>query len=129
MTATEIKQPEIKITFNEKEWNVKFALRNFALLHERYGIDEDTLLKGMVNGDRKLLVFAIWCSTVKFKQPFNPLEPTAVEEEISLEDLFNMDLSTLKKICDEVIRAMEAFLPKQPEGAKNAKKPQTKSSK
>ena len=83
----------------------------------------------MVNGDRKLLVFAIWCSTVKFKQPFNPLEPTAVEEEISLEDLFNMDLSTLKNICDEVVRAMEAFLPKQPEGAKNAKKPQTKSSK
>lgn len=129
MTVKDIKQPQIKITFNEKEWNVKFALRNFALLFDRYGISEDQLLKGMVNGDRKMLVFAIWCSSVKFKEPFNPLEPTAVEEEINLEDLFDMDLATLKSISDEVIKAMEAFLPKQPEGVKKqqAKKHNQKS--
>ena len=50
--------------------------------------------------------------------------PFKIKEEIPLDDLFDLELGDLKIITDEVIKAMEAFLPKQPEGG-TPKKPTT----
>lgn len=121
MTLKDVKTPEIKIKFNEEEWRVKFELRNFAVLKERFNISENDLLQGLIKGDIGRIPYAIWTSTLVFA-PFDELNPLKIEKEIPLEDLFKLDLGDLKRITDEVIKAMEAFLPKQPEGGA-AKKP------
>lgn len=127
MSLDSIKKPEIKIKFNGEEWGVRFTLRNFAALEETYGIKEDVVLKGLVKGDIRMIPFAIWTATLVFA-PFDPAEPLKIKKQIPLEELYELEMGDIKKITDDVIKAMESFLPKQkaPEGG--AKKKQTKKS-
>jgi len=123
MSLDDIKKPEIKIKVNGQEWNVRFTLRHFAALKEKYDISENDILQGLINGDIRKIPYAIWCSTLKFDYS-DPANPFKIKEEIPLDDLFDLELGDLKIITDEVIKAMEAFLPKQPEGG-TPKKPTT----
>ena len=127
MSIKDIKTPDIKIKYKGEEWNVKFTLRHFAALQERFGISENDILQGLIKGEIKKLPFAIWTATLVFA-PFDPLEPTKIEKELQIEELFNLDLMQLKELSDNVIQAMEAFLPKAPGGAEK-KQEKTKSSK
>jgi len=121
MSVNDIKTPEIKVNFNGEEWNVKFTLRHFAALQDRYGISENEVLQGLIKGDIRKIPFAIWAATLVFA-PFDPAEPTKIEKEIPLEDLFNLDLGQLRNLTDNIVKAMEAFLPKAPGGAKKKQK-------
>lgn len=127
MSLNDIKKPEIKIKINGKEWNVRFTIRNFAALKEKYDISENDILQGLINGDIRKIPYAIWCATLKFDYS-DPANPFKIKEEIPLDDLFELELGHLKEITDEVIKAMEAFLPKQPEGGA-PKKPRKKAKK
>lgn len=123
MTANDIKTPDIKLKFNDEEWSVKFTLRHFAALQDRYGISENDILQGLIKGDIRKIPFAIWTATLVFA-PFDPSEPTKIEKEIPLEDLFNLDLGQLRDLTSNIVKAMEAFLPEAPGGA--AKKQEKK---
>lgn len=124
MSLENIKKPAVKITFEGEEWNVRFTLRNFAALAENYGISENEILQGLIKGDIQKIPFAIWTSTLVFA-PFDPQEPLKIEKQIPLEKLFELEMGELKNITDEVIKAMEAFLPKQPpQTGGDSKKPQ-----
>lgn len=121
MSLDNLTTPKIEIEINKENWKVEFTLRNFAALKEKFNMNEDELLKGLIQGDIRKIPYAIWASTLVFA-PFDPLEPLKIEKELSLEYLFNLSMAELKAITDDVVKAMEAFLPKAPDNGGNSAK-------
>ncbi len=112
MTMDNLVKPEIKIELQGEEWTVKFELRNFAALRQVCGVTENDLLKGLINGDIGKIPYGIWASTLVFA-PFDPSDPLKIEKQLDLEKLFSLTLEEIQEVNDKVIRAMEAYLPKQ----------------
>ena len=117
MTLEKIKTPKLEIELFGEKWNCEFKLRNFAVLRERFDIKEHQLLKGLMEGQPKFIAFAIWASTLKFATPFDPADPTKIEKEMPIQPIFELTLQELQQVSDQVVRAMEAFLPKPKGGA------------
>ena len=116
MTLEKIKNPKLEIELFGEKWNCEFKLRNFAVLRERFGIKEHQLLQGLMEGQPKFIAYAIWASTLVFA-PFDPADPTKVEKEMDLQPVFELTLQELQQVSDQVVKAMEAFLPKPKGGA------------
>lgn len=113
--------PKIEIeVFGEKR-EVKFELRNFIVLKNTFNISENELLQGLIKGDLQMVVYAIWTSTLKFA-PYTPEDPFKVESSVNFEKLLKSNLTDLKKLTNQVMQAMQEFLPKQDENSK--KKPE-----
>lgn len=117
MTLDNLVTPEIKLNLFGEEWKIEFKLRNFAALKQICNINENQLLQGLINGDISKIPFAIWTATLVFA-PFDVADPLKIEKQMNLEDLFNLSLAELKEANDQLIKAIEAYLPKQPEGTK-----------
>ena len=63
--------------------------------------------------DRKLeyIAYGIWASTIVFA-PFNAADPLQVEKTMDLEKILDLSLAELQAATDQVVKAMEAYLPK-----------------
>lgn len=125
MTLEKIITPKFEIELFGEKWNCEFKLRNYAVLRERFGIKEHELLKGLMEGQPKYIAFAIWASTLVFA-PFDPVDPIKTEKEMELQPLFELTLQELQQVSDQVIRAMEAALPKPTEAEKAKAEKKTK---
>ena len=74
MTLEKIVTPKVEITLFGKKYNCEMKIRNYAVLRERTGVREHELLKGLMDGDIKFIVYAIWASTLIFAK-FDETEP------------------------------------------------------
>lgn len=128
MGLDELVTPKITLKIQGKEWGVQFKLRNFAALKQEFGMSENDLLTGLINGDISKIPYGIWAGTLVFG-PFDPANPTKIEEQLSLEELFNLTLAEMKELNDKVVEAMAAYLPKQPELTEKQKEAQGKKQK
>lgn len=124
MTLDKIIVPKLEIDLFGEKWNCEFKLRNFAVLKERLGITEHQLLSGLMNNDTKYIAYGIWASTIVFA-PFDETDPLKVEKTMELKDIFNLTMAELQVVSAQVVKAMEAYLPKptEKEKAEAEKKP------
>ena len=125
MSLNDILTPDITINLFNKDWKVNFTLRNYAAIKRVCGINEQDLLDGIVEGDTKNIIYAVWGSTLVFA-PFNPADPIAIQEQMDLEKLFNLTLMELKGINDKLIQAITGSLQKQDNSSKKPQAPAKK---
>jgi len=114
MTLDNLVVPKLEIDLFGEKWNCEFKLRNFAVLRNECGITEDELLKGLMQKDLLHIAYAIWASTLVFA-PFDITNPLKYEKSMSLEKILELNLAELQAACNQVVKAMEAYLPKPTE--------------
>ena len=124
MSLENLQPKKIEIEFQQKKYPVEFKIRNFAALKDRYNITENELLTALSVSDISKLPFAIWCSTLVFAK-FDPSDPFKIEEEINLEDLFNINISDIAVINSKLVAAMNQSLSTE-DSKKAEKKPRAK---
>ena len=117
MTLEKIITPKVEITLFGKKYNCEMKIRNYAVLRERTGVREHELLKGLMDGDIKFIVYAIWASTLIFAK-FDETEPIKVKKEVPMEKLFKLSLQELNVLGNQVAQAIQASLPEPSEKEK-----------
>ena len=117
MTLEKIVTPKVEITLFGKKYNCEMKIRNYAVLRERTGVREHELLKGLMDGDIKFIVYAIWASTLIFAK-FDETEPIKVKKEVPMEKLFKLSLQELNVLGNQVAQAIQASLPEPSEKEK-----------
>jgi len=110
MSINEIVNPEIRIKILGGERTIRFTLRNFAAIEAKFGINPSDLLPKLSQGDLTSVIAAIWGSTIVFDS-FDPAEPLKIKEQIDIEKLWNLDLTELANISNELINALINSLP------------------
>mgnify|MGYP001808544106 CR=1 FL=1 len=131
MTLDKIIVPKLEIELFGEKWNCEFKLRNFAVLRNTFNVSEHQLLTGLMDRKLEYIAYGIWASTIVFA-PFNAADPLQVEKTMDLEKILDLSLAELQAATDQVVKAMEAFLPKpKPEdiAKANAEKKQEKAAK
>lgn len=126
MTLDKLVVPKLEIELFGEKWNCEFKLRNFAVLRQRFGITEDQLLKGLMNKQLEFIAYAIWASTIIFAE-WDETNPLKVEKTMELKNILDLTLADLQAATDQVVKAMEAYLPKPK--AETVKKPKTAATK
>lgn len=111
MTLDNIVTPKLEIELFGEKWNCEFKLRNFAVLKRDCKVSEDELLKGLINKELLYIAYSIWASTLVFA-PFDITNPLKVEKQMSLEKILTLSMAELQAACDQVTKAMAAYLPK-----------------
>lgn len=117
MTLEKLVTPKIEIDLFGEKWNCEFKLRNFAVLRNKLGITENQLLQGLMNGQQEYIAYGIWASTLKFA-PFDEANPLKVKKSMPLKELFELELPDMERLGNQVVKAMEAYLPKPKEDSK-----------
>lgn len=128
MTLEKIVTPNIEIELFGKKHKCEMKLRNYSVLRERCNVTENELLKGLLKGNPKYIVYAIWATTLKFAE-FDETDPLKLEEELPLKDLFSLTLQELNIVGNQVVAAIQAALPEPSEKEKSIKKKTTKTKK
>lgn len=101
-----------------KKRTIKFEVRNFIALKKRFGIDTYDLISRVLSGDEEAIIIMIWCGTLVFVDKFDVSNPTEIKEEISIENLYKMDLAEMRKIGENVVKGL---LKSMPEGTTKKK--------
>lgn len=101
-----------------KKRTIKFEVRNFIALKKRFGIDTYDLINRVLSGDEEAIIIMIWCGTLVFADKFDVSNPTEIKEEISIENLYKMDLAEMRKIGENVVKGL---LKSMPEGTTKKK--------
>ena len=131
MTLDKIIVPKLEIELFGEQWNCEFKLRNFAVLRNTFNVNEHQLLTGLMDRKLEYIAYGIWASTIVFA-PFDAANPLQVEKTMDLEKILDLSLAELQAATDQVVKAMEAYLPKpKPEDIEkaNAEKKQVKAAK
>lgn len=131
MTLDKIIVPKLEIELFGEKWNCEFKLRNFAVLRNTFNVNEHQLLTGLMDRKLEYIAYGIWASTIVFA-PFDAANPLQVEKTMDLEKILDLSLAELQAATDQVVKAMEAYLPKpKPEDIEkaNAEKKQVKAAK
>lgn len=111
MTLDKIIVPKLEIELFGEKWNCEFKLRNFAVLRNTFNVSEHQLLTGLMDRKLEYIAYGIWASTIVFA-PFNAADPLQVEKTMDLEKILDLSLAELQAATDQVVKAMEAYLPK-----------------
>lgn len=101
-----------------KKRTIKFEVRNFIALKKRFGIDTYDLISRVLSGDEEAIIIMIWCGTLVFVDKFDVSNPTEIKEEISIENLYKMDLAEMRKIGENIVKGL---LKSMPEGTTKKK--------
>lgn len=94
-----------------KKYNVKFEVRNFIALKDRFNMDAHDLTAKVLEGELDAIIQMIWCGTLEFAE-FDLSNPACIKEEISLEKLYKLPYAELRVIGLEVVKGLLDSLPK-----------------
>lgn len=111
MTLEKIVVPKLEMKLFNEKWNCEFKLRNFAVLRNTFNVSEHQLLTGLMDRKLEFIAYGIWASTIVFA-PFDAADPLKVEKTMDLEKILELSLAELQAATDQVVKAMEAYLPK-----------------
>lgn len=111
MILDKIVVPKLEMELFGEKWNCEFKLRNFAVLRNTFNISEHQLLTGLMDKKLEFIAYGIWASTIVFA-PFDAADPLKVERTMDLEKILELSLAELQAATDQVVKAMEAYLPK-----------------